>query len=283
MVTEPTLGWVSRAGVFTEVGKLPEGAQQADLSPDGNLALIGALPRAYIFDLARRVTTTLNLGSRQAESVSWHPDGKRITIGGSYLSLFDVDTGKETRLTEGGRPKRSPTWSPDGRVVAYMTFNPANDIFMLSMDPGAKPQPLVATDAVELDPAISPDGRLIAYRATSAGSIRTDVYVARFPEVTGRVQITSQGGGPPFWSRDGRELFFGAPPGVLQSVAITPGDQVRVGETRTLFKMTELAVFGPARDGQRFLAIRQPPVVPLTELVVVQNWPEELKRLTTPK
>jgi Tol biopolymer transport system component len=69
-------------------------------------------------DLARRVATPVEAPKRRSETVTWHPDGRRLTLGGAYPSLFDPDTGKETKPTDAGRPKRVASWSPDGRTVA---------------------------------------------------------------------------------------------------------------------------------------------------------------------
>ncbi len=274
-------GWIDRAGMFEDIGPPPKGTTAAVLSPDGHTAAVLAGSRLFLFDLVRHVTTPVDVGRRQIESVNWHPDGRRLTLGGAYLSLFDPDTGKETKLTDTGRPKRFASWSPDGRTVAYMTFNPNNDIHVLSLDAGAKPRPLVATEAVENSPAISPDGQWMAYTSTGSpdASGRNDVYVVRFPEGTGKVQITNAGGGAPFWSHDGRELFFGAPPGVLQAVSIAPGDRLQVGAARTLFPLKDLRMSGVSPDGKRFLGIRVPRVDPPTEIVVAQNWLQELTRL----
>ena len=291
----PILGWVSRTGQFTELGALLAGMQQALLSPDGSLALLSSESGAKlaIFEINRRVSTRLNLGSRQTETAAWHPDGKRITLGGSYLSLFDPDTGTETRLTPVGRPKRNASWTPDGRTVAYMTFEPFNDIYTLTMKGnGAEiedgPRPLRAPAGVKWAPAISPDGRWIAYQAASdpaSGRGRTDVYLARFPEGTGRVQVTSAGGANPFWGRKGDELFFVGPPrGELYSVPVTlAGERAQVGVPRTLFDTENLISFSPAADGSRFLAIKQPRLDPTTQIIIVQNWLEELKRIVAAK
>ena len=108
---------------------------------------------------------------------------------------------------------------------------------------------------------------------------RTDVYIARFPDGSGRVQVTGNGGGAPFWSRDGRELFFTAPPDVLQVVSVSFGDRLQVGEARTLVPTTGLRIFGISPDGARFLGGRFPRVDPPTEIVVVENWLQELRRL----
>ena len=275
----PVVGWVNRAGTFQEVGTIPRRAQGAALSPDGHRAAILAGTQLLLFDLPRGVATALAVRESDRDSVGWHPDGKRITLGGVVLSLFDPDSGKDTPLTELGRLKRFPSWSPDG-TLAYVTFNPTSDIYVLPSGQGATPRALVATDANEDAPAVSPDGRWLAYSSTQSVDVtgRTNVFVVRFPEGTGRTQISGDGAGRPFWGRDSRELFFGAPPGVLQAVSIAPGDTLQVGPARTLFTLTGLRMVGAAPDG-RFLAFREPPPRLPTEIIVVQNWLQELTQL----
>jgi Tol biopolymer transport system component len=252
----PVIGWVTRAGEFQDVGTLPRRAQAAALSPDGQRAAILAGPQLLLFDLRRGVATTIEAG-RTTAIRSGGTRRKTDHARWRALSLFDPDTGKDTALTELGRLKRFPSWSPDGRTVAYMTFNPTNDIHVLSLDDGAGPRPLVATDANEDAPAVSPDGRWLAYTSTQSVEItgRTNVFIVRFPEGTGRTQISGNGAGRPIWSRDSRELFFGAPPGVLQSVSVAAGDTLQVGPAKTLFPLTNLRVVAAAPDG-RFLAFR---------------------------
>ena len=282
----PVLGWVSRSGTFTEIMTLPVGVDEASLSPDGTLAVAGVegTSNVFVVDLERRVTTPLTAGKRRVESVRWHPGGKRLTLGGAYLSLIDPDTGSETRLTGTGRPKRYASWAPDGRSLTYMTFEPSNEIYLLTVNedgtPAGAPRPLPAAAGQKYSPAISPNGGWIAYRFVSnLGSARTDVYVARYPQGTGRVQVTSQGGGAPMWNTKGDELFFPAPPGVMQSVAITLGERVQVGTPRTLFTIGDLGSFSVAPDGSRFLALKHPRIEPARQMVIVQHWLDELRRI----
>jgi hypothetical protein len=161
-----------------------------------------------------------------------------------------------------------------------MTFNPGNDIHVLSLDQGATPRPFVATEAVEYKPTISPDGHWMAYLATvSEESAKRDLYVVRFPEGTGKVQVTSSGSGPPLWSRDSRELYFSAPPGVLKAVAISGTERAEVGPARTLFPLNDLTVEGLHADGMRFFGVHAPRVDPPTDIVVAEHWLQELTRL----
>jgi hypothetical protein len=64
----------------------------------------------------------------------------------------------------------------------------------------------------------------------------------------------------------------------MRSVSVAPGDTLRVGSAQTLFPLGNMRFVAAAPDG-RFLAFREPPVQPATEIVVVQNWLEELTRL----
>jgi serine/threonine protein kinase/Tol biopolymer transport system component len=276
----PAVGWVNRMGLFQEVGTLPRRGQAAALSPDGQRAAILTGTQLLLYDLRRGVATPIEVRESDRDSIGWHPDGKRVTLGGVVLSLFDPDSGKDVPLTELGRLKRFPSWSADGRTVAYMTFNPTNDIYVLTPGQAATPRALVATDAIEDAPAVSPDGRWLAYTSTQSVDVtgRTNVFVVRFPEGTGRTQITEEGAGRPFWSRDSRELFFPGPPGVLKSVSVAPGDTLQVGPAKTLFPLNGLRFVGAAPDG-RLLAFKEPPPKLPTEIVVVQNWLQELTRL----
>jgi len=276
----PVIGWVDRTGAFQEVGMLPRRAQAAALSPDGQRAALLTGTQLLLYDLRRAVATPAEVRESDRDSIGWHPDGKRITLGGVVLSLFDADSGKDTPLTELGRLKRFPSWSPDGRTVAYTTFNPTSDIYVLTPGQGAMPRALVATDANEDAPSVSPDGRWLAYTSSQSVDVtgRNNVFIVRFPDGTGRTQITDEGAGRPFWSHDGRELFFPGPPGVLKSVSIAPGDALQVGQTKTLFPINGLRLVGAAPDG-RVLAFREAlPKLP-TEIVVVQNWLQELTGL----
>jgi serine/threonine-protein kinase len=285
----PAVGWITRAGAFTEVGPLPAGLEYASLSPDGTRALVSSegTSKVSIVDLARGVSTPVALGSRRVESATWHPDGKRITFGGAYLSLFDPDTGNETRLTPTGRPKRFASWAPDGRHVAYHTYEPTNDVYWLALKENSSelaqgPGPLGGPRGWKSVPAISPDGRWIAYRGMSDdGTGRLEVDVARFPEGTSRVQVTRSGGGSAFWSRKGDELFFQGPPaGELYRVPVTlSAERAEIGTPQKLFDPPDgVSIYGASPDGTRFLAIKEPRLDPPREIVVVERWLDDLRR-----
>ncbi len=87
------------------------------------------------------------------------------------------------------------------------------------------------------------------------------------------------------WARNGRELFY-INGGKMMAVEITPGPGLTAGVPRLLFERTELLVgtlspgIDVSLDGQRFLMIQAiEPEEVATQINVVLNWFEELKRL----
>ena len=62
--------------------------------------------------------------------------------------------------------------------------------------------------AVEREPMFSPDGRWLAYSSDASG--RSEVYVRPFPGPGAAVQISTDGGGTPTWSRKKAEFFYGS-------------------------------------------------------------------------
>jgi serine/threonine-protein kinase len=147
---------------------------------------------------------------------------------------------------------------------------------------------LLNTTYSETAPAISPDGRWLAYQSDESG--RAEVYVRPFPAVDGgKWPISTGGGTEPRWARNGRELFFTVrkegwtAPGVLMSVPIQTGSTFIAGKPTAVLKVPAgaSAAYDVSPDG-RFLfhfqrSMRGDEGAPRQEIIVVQNWFEELK------
>ena len=131
-------------------------------------------------------------------------------------------------------------------------------------------------------PPLSPDGRWLAYSSNESGS--GEVYVRPFPETgSAKWQVSTAGGGEPAWSPSGRELFYVNGKAEMVSAEITPGAAFGVGRQRTLFSVSQLYRPGPipmyslTPDGQRFLMVREGEASQQSELVVAENWLQQLK------
>jgi len=108
-----------------------------------------------------------------------------------------------------------------------------------------------------------------------------------------KIQVSSEGGADPIWSRDGKELFYrNGDKMMVVPVSLAGGFQP--GKPRLLWKANTprhefllrdagatSANYDVTSDGQRFLMVKdldQDAVS--TRIVVVLNFAEELKRLT---
>lgn len=162
----------------------------------------------------------------------------------------------------------------------------------------SEPRAVIASDADEHSPALSPDGLWLAYASRQSG--QSQIYIARFPGGDGPTPVTARGGWEPLWSSDGRELFFTAEQEgqtwTLNVVDVTPmGDRLELSEPSALFVVNDPdeaegyqngsnsgAAYDISPDGRRFLIVRVSNPQPATEIVVVENWLEELERLVPP-
>src|SRR6185503_11343482 len=97
-----------------------------------------------------------------------------------------------------------------------------------------------------------------AFNSDESGS--PEVYIATFPEFSGKRQVSDGGGGQARWRKDGRELFYRSPDGKLMSLEIKAGASFETGAPKLLFQTritTSLGSDGYSAtgDGQRFLIL----------------------------
>jgi serine/threonine-protein kinase len=223
-------------------------------------------------------------------------------------------TGVATRLTEAQINQFPISMAPKGdRVLLQVGLGGANgsDLFLLDLDRPTErvsaqspkprdakpssflvPEPLVKTPDGEANAMISPNGRWLAYQSNESGN--WDIYVRSFPVVDNgmRSTVSTNGGTQPRWSSDGGELFYLSPRNEMMSVRVGSGTAWSAGAPEKLFDASGYFNGGGTapfynydigKDG-RFLMIK--PIASAASdanananLVVVQNWTDELKRL----
>ncbi len=161
----------------------------------------------------------------------------------------------------------------------------ADDIGMLPLEDEQEPWAFLDTGFDETGAMFSPNGRWLAYMSNETG--RDEIYVQPF-SVTGprgTKQISVGGGTEPVWAPDSRELFY-RNGDKMMAVAIETEPELSIGTPRLLFEGRFLP--GPpwaprnydiSPDGQRFLMIKREQDLAPTEIIVILNWFEELKRL----
>ncbi len=216
----------------------------------------------------------------------WTPDSRRVTFGSTRAGRGDLfwqaadGSGQPERLTTSEHVKYAVSWSPDGKILAFVGERPEKgwDIWVMSMDGDRIPEPFLQTDFNEYGPMFSPNGLWIAYSSDESG--RREVYVRPFPSAEGKRQVSTGGGDWPKWHPNGKELFYLNGDKMIVVDVETEGE-LTLGDPRLLFeKSLANPYYDVTPDGQRFVMIEEGESQPApTQLILVQNWGEELKRL----
>jgi serine/threonine-protein kinase len=291
------LMWVDRNGT-TEVISAPLRRYSSPvLSPDGGRVAVAihttARPNVWIYDLGRGTLEPFTLNGGQMPF--WSPDGSQIVFvkllrSRSYDLFWQSSDGgsPEEALFPNDALQFSGAWSPDGGTLAYSrTFNNGEniDIWTLSLEGEREAEAFLTAPFDEIQPTFSRDGKWLAYSSDESG--RFEVYVRPFARSGGKTQVSTQGGTEPVWARNGRELFFRSG-NKMMVVEIATEPTLRPTAPRVLFEGRYVRSgtrpgyrdYDVTEDGQRFVMV-QPlePESALTQINVILNWTEELKRL----
>jgi len=265
---------------------------QPRFSPDGRKVAFDRKRRLWISDMAREDEVPLT-HEGQVFGHAWNPGGKELAVGyakagnPNIFLLSASGGGKMVRLTTSEYSQVPSSWSPDGAYLAYCEYRPGTtliDIWVLRLS-DKKAQPFVQTKFPDQCPDFSPDGKWLAYYSGESG--RGEVYVQSFPGPGEKHPISTDGGSYPVWAPNGRELYYRRNKDEMWVVDIATEPTFKAGKPRLLFKSEPYKVSSPNRnhdlhpDGTRFLMVQNLPQTPqpATEIILVQNWFEELKRL----
>jgi tRNA A-37 threonylcarbamoyl transferase component Bud32 len=292
-----TLVWLDRQGKEEAIKAPARAYVAARLAPDGTRIAIDVRDQesdVWVWDLTRETLTRLTFDPTIDRYPVWTPDSKRIIFAsdkgdGTNLYWQTADnTGTVERLTESSNVQFPDSISPDGVHLIFEERRPSPDLMALTLDKNRKAEPVVQSQMyAERNGEISPDGRWLAYQSDE--SKQPEIYVRPYPDVnSGKWQVSTTGGTQPLWARNGQELFYVALDGSLMRAPIERGVAWRSGTPTRLFENTYAWTiaglvgrsYDISLDGRRFLAIKSPSAqadAP-TNLVVVQNWFEELKR-----
>jgi eukaryotic-like serine/threonine-protein kinase len=232
-----TLAYRDRSGNQLERLKVPPRAYSYPrVSPDGKRVAVSTdddKPDVWIIELAgTSAPRQLTLGGNSRIPV-WSADGQHVAFRSNregddsiWWQLAD-GTGTAERLTkaETGTFHVPASWSPDGKYLAYTVLKTGGGAAAWILSLEDKKNILVADGAAQ--PAFSPvDGRWLAYQSQETG--QRQIFVQPFPVTGAKYAVVA--GGHPFWSHDGRELFYNPAPQQIGVVSITTRPTVSFGE-----------------------------------------------------
>jgi len=284
---------------------LPERSYEAPrLSPDGTELAMSSFDDGtgviWVYDISgNRAARRLTFSGSNRFPV-WSPEGDRLAFQSSAdgepgIVVRRADgTGETERLTtaEEGTEHLPESWSRDGKYVSYSVIAADGvELWLYSIEEKRSARFGDVRSGFPFNSAISPDSRWVAYTLRTGS---TAVFVQPLPPTGTLYQVTPVNdlGHHPFWSRDGRELFyFGASGTRMVSVVVEPsgsGLEFGVPEPLSTEFPTNMTQRGPLNyditpDGRTFAWTRvggaaAAPSGEATQLRIVLNWFEELKR-----
>ena len=283
------LVWVDAAGDATPAGIGEVAIEEPRLSPDGRriaFGVRGAHNDIWILDFDSGAATRMTFEGDSFAPI-WTPDGRGLTFSSNRegpCHIFAPDAGSaEPALLVGGDYDLVPgSWSPDGNVLLFTEYNPRTGAGIFMYDAAATSiRPLVRTSSNEFGPACAPDGRSFAYTSDESG--RFEVYLAPFPEVGMKTQLSVDGGAEPVWSHDGRRLYYRSGPSVM-CVDIDPDARQRIGAPQRLVEgpyqagaVAGLPNYDVGSDGRLLMIAQAAAQAQPDRLSVVVNWFTDLR------
>ena len=252
----------------------------------------------WLHDLERGTETTLTTDPALDAGPLWTPDGARVVFSSGRdgpVALFQklADTPEDAELiaaaSDGSAVIQAAGWADEGQTLLYWEAGRVPpDIGVVSMEGDRATELLLETEFAEAAPSVSPEGDWIAYASNQTG--QSEVYVQRFPGLGDRQIISTDGGVQPLWSPDGRELFFRAPTGMIRVPVLETEPSFRAGDAEVLFETQYFFARGSRTydihpDGQRFLMVKDAALSDDSgtsaqpQIILIQNWSEELQRL----
>jgi len=220
------LVWVDRDGQREPLGLGVKAFVAFRLSPDGTKLAVpirdGTDQDIWVYDLARLQTPTRITHGGLHNNVIWSDDGRYLV----YSRLLS-DNATSMRLKEpslGGDDREILREAGDLIALGYdsdrrqilFAQNRENGLFDqmigeldVAADPNArveKIETLRGTPYNEIFARYSPDRKWVALNSDETG--RWEIYLAAYPSLEQRIQISTGGGEEPLWTADGKRVIY---------------------------------------------------------------------------
>jgi hypothetical protein len=269
-------------------------------SPDGESLVFSTENQIYTYNVVLNTTPRQITFEGANIAPVYSPDGTRIAFsstrdGTDGMDLFVKD------LNDDSPPRAILTLDADQLMMQWPTDTlivferevggTGADLWMVDISDPENPEarPYLTSEADLGRIVVSPDGGLAAYRSTESGT--SEIYIRSFPNAGERTVVSRGGGSIPYWSPDGRTLYYSVGPGGRPYVAarLQREPVPAVLSLDTLFVPPAMVEPFPGPglhpDGDRFIfsvtgdAAADGEATAPQRIILVQNFFEELKRL----
>ena len=271
---------LTATGAYRHPRFSPDGHQVVaeKVNSDGNSDL-------WLYDLERNAVSRLTSTAAPDCRPTWSADGRKVAFSSKRESEYEVyvkavdTTEPQQLLVAGPGDKLIEDWSPNGKYLTVTVLR--SGLWIHPMDPSEKPWLVRANPGNEnWQSEFSPDSKWLAYMSRESGN--PEVYVEPIPATGARWQVSTQGGAQPHWRKEGHELVYLAPDGLLMSATLTPAGWQK-SSTTPLFHVNVPNIDGSgdytiSPNGDRIVVntFISDPVVPPIDVIV--NWPALLNR-----
>jgi len=294
-LSQSDLVWLDRTG--KELGTVGASGQYRDLalSPDGNRLAYGlydpnqGTEDIWVRDLQRNVSSRLTFSATSEIWPIWTPDSRFVMYASDHAGRFQVmrkaanGIGEEISVFVPDSGNAAPDdISQDGGMLSVGVNHVEWNIMLHSLRADSSTTIVCSSPFQERRGVFSPDGRFLAYQSNESGSIQ--IYVIELSVAGGKWQISTDPGFSPYWSDDGKELFYISQDDALMAVPVMTSGEFQAGIPQKLFsRLLNFDGFPQRRyavsaDRQRFLFNAPRQTRDRTQFILVQNWGEELKR-----
>ncbi len=292
------LVWVDDRGLVEPLAAPDRAYNSISLAPDDTQIALSIESQAFVhsdiwlYDIDRVTLTQLTFNGLSMLP-QWLDNSRQLTYARhdpaedmyDLLRLYtDGSQDEELLARVGWYVARGYSINKDATSLLVTDALPQNDqnIVAISLKNGKHAEKTVVDDAGwQRLPVFSPDGRWFAYSSHETGT--WEVYVKPFTGLGAKTKISDGGGYEPLWDpysnilyyRNGNEMWM---------VTYEAGENFEPAQPKFLFERHFLGglaakqkTYSVAKDG-RFLMIQED-IAPGTQINVVINWFEELKRL----
>ena len=197
--------------------------------------------------------------SRKTDSPEFSPDGNNIAFVSDRLGTRQIWSAKadgsnsvQLSFVAPETPIGTPRWSPDGQQIVYDTVKDGHSAIGIMNSDGSHPRIFAADPWDDMMPSWSHDGHSIYFACKLNGTVQ----VCRKPTGGGATSfVTTNGGGEPRESPDGRFIFYAKANG-LWEVARAGGIGTPI---RGLTEVDDERYWTVTRDAIYFLATKRQP------------------------
>jgi Tol biopolymer transport system component len=176
-------------------------------------------------------------------------------------------------------------WTRDGStLIVDHTINGSEaNVESIPLAGEKKLHPLIVSSYDEWMASVSPDGRWLAYASNQSGQY--EIYLQQYPSLSGKWQVSIEGGYQPKWTPDSKTLYYYFNGNVF-AATLSGTDPMSISAPKKVLTNFEAVLMDSGLnvdlfpDGKKFLLTIAPDGESASQQInVILNWDTELSHL----